>query len=259
MAINYINTTKELFLKENNGVLFKYMPYNNVRRFLKDSDLNMWMAAPSLWEDPYEKLFINAQYGTRKKHDDYLYKDQVYCTCFTNNASSEAQWKNYVKSGLAICFTVSRSDLITALEKYASQNLDCKIFIGKVEYKTTDKIKKHSLALLLGANYNNRPNYLVELLFLKRNAFKFEDETRIVIVTKEKAKCKTGILIPMAPNGCKPPIQTAKVGKCSTERFNSIQSYLRKKLPNVNINKSQLYTDPLINPKNKNYIYIIDK
>lgn len=71
MAINYINTTKELFLKENNGVLFKYMPYNNVRRFLKDSDLNMWMAAPSLWEDPYEKLFINAQYGTRKKHDDY--------------------------------------------------------------------------------------------------------------------------------------------------------------------------------------------
>ena len=126
MAINYI--------KENNGVLFKYMPYNNVRRFLKDSDLNMWMAAPSLWEDPYEKLFINAQYGTRKKHDDYLYKDQVYCTCFTNNASSEAQWKNYVKSGLAICFTFRRSDLITALEKYASQNLDCKIFIGKVKY-----------------------------------------------------------------------------------------------------------------------------
>ena len=90
--------------------------------------------------------------------------------------------------------------LLDELENYAKAN-QVKVFIGKVEYQKTNDIKKdiscnsflnqtkHSIKSLRNDDLKAR------LILLKRRAFEYENEIRIIIV-KDKNTKEKGIYLP---------------------------------------------------------------
>lgn len=184
MSVTFLNITRAEFLKKKN--LYKYMPLENALASLEDKYI--WFANPTTWNDPFEKRFIEAKYIVGADEKDYPLKDQIFCTCLTEKATSEAHWNIYSRSEIGISFTFLREELLTHLESISGYD----IFIGKVIYKPTKVIEgpiRNALALIKPVDIKS-DSIMLNLLLLKRIAFEYEDEIRIIITKKNKTKEK---------------------------------------------------------------------
>lgn len=190
MPIHFVNFTKDEFLSKK--VLHRYMPLEYALKMLNEKAL--WFANPQIWKDPFEKRFITAKFKSGAKEQDFPWKDKVFCYCSTQTYTSEAYWNTYSRGQVGIEFMINRQVLLNELGKI-SKDLD--VYIGRVEYMLTKNIKK-SLSSIpfdppIPSNFDNE--MCARLLLLKRIAFAYEDEVRILIVAKDKSKNKDGIKI----------------------------------------------------------------
>lgn len=149
----------------------------------------LWFCNPVTWKDPFEKRFIDAKYVLDEKETEFPIKGQVFCICLTQTPTSEAHWNNYSNGQIGISFKIIKERLLEVLEKHTT---DYDIYIGKVDYlKTTDLKKKlsdiESLKTIVPFKMTNR-QLQIQLLLLKRIAFRYEDEIRILAVKKHKTK-----------------------------------------------------------------------
>ena len=175
-------------------VVNKYMPLERALNLLNSRKL--WFANPREWPDPFERRFIDSTYsgGT-----NFAWKNRVYCSCFTNNATSEASWNAYSKEDICIKFVIDRKELLNVLEHYLNNNVKNQIYFDKVEYMQsrdiTKPLSKIPFAPPLSAGTNIRSlEFKERLLLLKRKAFEYEDEYRAIIVRPKASKAK-GILV----------------------------------------------------------------
>lgn len=175
----------------------KFLPLERALNLLNSQAI--WFANPETWPDPYEKRFICAKYGTAP----FAWKGRVFCTCFTDNATSEASWNAYSKGEICIKLTFNRNELLNVLDTYSANNPHKQVYFDSVEYMQTKNIQKpltkipFSPALSPAATIRSM-EMKARLLMLKRKAFEYENEFRAVVV-KEKATKEKGILIPI-PN-----------------------------------------------------------
>lgn len=184
---------------------YKYMDLETALICLETKSLRF--AEPSLWQDNYESRFYNANYSKIINGRDE--KDEcplIYSTCLTGNKNNEAAWKIYTygKVGLgARCveFTLSKPELRKAI---ISSLIDFSIYEGLVSYVWEGDVDRMHKKWILNKKklevnpwydlffkHFNKTKYL-NLLLLKRDAFKHEQETRIMLVpntpTIEKGK-----------------------------------------------------------------------
>ena len=183
--IKYINTTKEKFLSKK--LLFKYMPLEFALGTIKEKYL--WFCNPVIWKDPFEKRFIEAKYQVGNKEVGFPLKGRLFCSCMTQTPTSEAHWNNYSKGQIGISLKINRESLVNVLKKYTN---DYNVYIGKVNYIKTNDLKKKiseipGIGTIQPLTLSNH-ELLIKLLLLKRIAFKYEDEIRIIIVKKHKTK-----------------------------------------------------------------------
>ena len=178
-GINYLDETVFEYFCTSPRTLYRYMDYTTMK------DRELWFSNPSTkWSDPYEKLFLDSKYlisGT--KEDKYPLKNRVFCFCLTPASSSEAAWKVY---GYATKFSIDTAKLVRILEEHTK---DYDVYIGKVNYKSTSSLKRDSVLKLTGLSkesFISSDEAWVRLLLLKRTAFKYEEEIRIILVPKEK-------------------------------------------------------------------------
>lgn len=188
--VKFINITEEEFLAKD--LLFKYLPLENALRTLKDKTI--WFANPSSWKDPFEKRFLNAKYIRDNKEVKFKWKDRVFCSCFTQTITSEAFWNTYTQNSIGIEFRIDRKKLLEELKKADDSY---KIYIGKVEYLKTEDIKRGLRSIPFNPPIPNSTNlntdlFAARLFLLKRIAFSYEDEIRIIIV-KENSTKQNGI------------------------------------------------------------------
>lgn len=182
--IKFLNTTKEEFLSSK--LLYKHLPLENALRTLEDKSL--WFANPTTWRDPFEKRFLDAKYIRGGKDVNFTWKGKVFCACFTQTMISEAYWNTYTKGDIGVEFRINRSTLLKELEKNDGLY---KIYIGKVEYMKTDDIKKGLSAIPFNPSVNEPMNsdvFAARLFLLKRIAYTYEDEIRIILVKKDATK-----------------------------------------------------------------------
>lgn len=149
----------------------------------------LWLSNPIIWKDPFEKRFIEAKYQYKGKEYDFPLKGRVFCTCMTQTATSEAHWNNYSRGQIGISLAFKKIQLLDVLEKNAN---DYDIYVGKVNYLRTREIKNSLKDIgpikgLTPFSLSNR-EILIKLLLLKRIAFRYEDEIRILAVKKYKTK-----------------------------------------------------------------------
>lgn len=177
MAIVFLNVDEAEF-RTDKKPLHKHMSLENALSTLNDQKL--WFANPTIWKDPFESRFIQADYDNGGTLMRFPWEGRVYCACFTETAASEAYWFPYSQSQMGIEFKINRSELFNQLELLNGYD----IYIGKVEYMKTSSIKGSISSIPFQAPYPDvgSNEFWARLLLLKRNAFKYEDEVRVILV-----------------------------------------------------------------------------
>lgn len=174
---------------------YKYFPIATAIRCLEKG--TMALVEPPRWNDAYESLYYEADYSLVAPG----YKDhpRVFATCATNQKYDEPAWRIYSgKDNICVQFELDRFQFRHALLKaigekdavyegevqYASRNILETIGQRKVTNKKTGMEMDNPFYSQFIA-HDGRPfgieNYM-NLLLLKRNDFKHEQETRFFVI-----------------------------------------------------------------------------
>lgn len=207
--ISFKKEIKDKELEYNQIGILSYAPhfykYLNLDAALKCIDNGtLQFVEPSRWQDKYERRFYTADYSSQKVNEP---EDCpiLFATCMTTTRFDEAAWKlyTYEQTGLgAYCveFQINkhkfRQKLVKSLEykdrvyegvvMYCSPSMIDKIHQKKIEKRgimTNNTHYENYVMKHTGVPYIT--NYL-NLLLMKRDAFKHESETRFFIVKNDK-------------------------------------------------------------------------
>lgn len=186
---------------------FKYLSLDTALLCIENN--TMQFVEPSRWQDKYERRFYEADYISQ----NVGYEDcpMLFATCMTTTRFNEAAWKLYTygKTGLGVScveFQINkfkfRQQLVKAVSEldkiyegvvmYCSQSMIDNIHLKKVEKKgakVANKFHSQYVTRQAGVPYIN--NYL-NLLLMKRDAFKHENETRFFILKHDEIGPKKG-------------------------------------------------------------------
>lgn len=210
MAIIYLDNQAEEALEVGDKRFFRYYSLGNAQKSISNS--NFWFSNPSEWEDPFEKLFIEAKYKYNGQNYDFPFKNQLFCFCITEEDNSLASWKAYSDDQITIRFQINTKEFVSLLELQT----DFQVYIGKVRYLATKQIngKTGPVNFDLKNLFNNELPYKnkLDLLLLKRYAFRYEKEYRIILVSKSITERKKGIVVPYNPNLIHELISEIKIG-----------------------------------------------
>ena len=146
------------------------------------------LVQPSLWEDPDEGILSSFSQNTKSP----LFRSigQCYGQCWTRNEECEAFWRRYChkQSGRCVKIKVSRDNLRKTLESYDADGVE--YVLGDINYAPlSDKKETVELAKVVSSKISqdeilsyNSVIGTVEfgLMLLKREAYKYEEETRIL-------------------------------------------------------------------------------
>lgn len=187
MEIKFIN------FPESDKLDIKYLcKYRPLEKALEELDgKKLWFANPETWIDPYESYFLNNSYD---EHDCVL-KNRMWATCFTTRGRSEAQWKAYSETDLAIMLEIKGMGFI----EEAAKTMDNKatVYVGKVQYVPTGRIKKKKCWEILGVTQEefkgmnlSEEELIIRLMLLKRMPYQYENEIRVFIVFKDPLEGK---------------------------------------------------------------------
>ena len=153
---------------------------------LETESLRFW--EPHRWPDKFESRFYRAIYTIPYAPEDI---QRVYATCMTNTMNSEAAWKVYVgKDGLkehCIQIELNTNEYLNQL--FAS---GYKIYDRKVTYMDEYHLLKIHLPGSPGYDSFFRDfsfNKFLNLLSLKRDAYKYENEIRFFAVNQKYVPC----------------------------------------------------------------------
>lgn len=203
--LEYIKISNNFPLEKSNTYLYKYLDLESALLSLKNG--NIRFVEPTRWEDKFEGRFYNANYSKVSTNaQDYPF---LYASCMSIRPHNEAAWKiySYGKVGIgAHCVQIKINKNLFRKELIDSTtiNSNTKIYEGLVTYATEtiiNGIHKKTYKSKTGSIINNH-NYTqffshfhlasyLNLLLLKRDYFKHENEIRFFVVP-EKASLPKG-------------------------------------------------------------------
>lgn len=162
---------------------FKYMTMDVFLTCLKNGTIRM--QEPTIWKDQYEGRFYKANYA--EITNDTLPK--LYATCITANPASEAAWKVYAHgTGLgARCVQIKLN--MEKLREQLCNGGNGDYYEGKVFYDLTDAeidnlhLKASPYHSLFFSKFDT--SKFVRLMLIKRQAYQYENETRLFLVDPE--------------------------------------------------------------------------
>ena len=149
---------------------------------------------PGLWKDPFEKMYLDTDYSELG-----FVLPKIYCMCLTTTLQNEeAAWKVYSdKDEKTIRAKINTVTLFEILSDFALKN-NYTIYFGNANYKLS-KFEIQDLHSIDSENYSaffepfSLEKYL-EIMTLKRRAFKYENELRIFIVPNKGNKYSENLL-----------------------------------------------------------------
>ncbi|HAE23839.1 MAG TPA: hypothetical protein DCG33_00730 [Prevotellaceae bacterium] len=170
--------------------LYKYAQWNYAKKSLAERYL--WMSNPSKWNDPFEDYFLKAQYiDTKGIVYDFPFKNNVFCNCLTPDHNSEAHWIAYAKKKEGVSLRIYIKELVERLNNFGLAHPEYKIYIGRVSYLNNSQIQSKKIIDIplleesLGHTVIrdiNKPDFCANLLLLKRNSFKHDNEIRLIFI-----------------------------------------------------------------------------
>ncbi len=232
-----IHFLSDLPRKEKESIcLYRYMPLKYLRTLLSKDRPQIVFMSPQKWEDPYEKRFLYGKYGIEN------FQDKIACICFTTNASENeaAAWCMYDRERKNDIVQVSFDfdNLLIVLNGYGDRN-GVDFYIGMVDYNIeVDELKgKKDSKVKKIVKECSAERAALKLMLLKRKAFKFEGEVRIIAMAS-KPLSDEKMIIPLEKGH-----SLIKQIKAQPFLPNTIvtKELLKKEFSSVKIVRSQLY------------------
>lgn len=202
---------------------------------------------PKGWIDPFEKIMVEGDYSKLNYQ-----QPATYAACFTKLSNSEAHWQMYTNEK-EICVRVEfdMENFIGALmlggaEQFYIGNVSYDLFERSIKAIGSKRSKYHKIAI--PRNFND--NDYVDLLLLKRPAFKWEEETRIVILNdgEQNDFCKLSYNSEIAKKFIKSiqisPLASTKEVERLTNKYSAIWKKMKGIGYDFKCDKSKLY-DPI--------------
>lgn len=202
--LRYFQFTHKFNSEHTNSHFWKYLDLESALLCLRYG--NIRFVEPTRWEDKYEGRFYNADYSNIcQDSNEYPF---LYACCMSHKPHNEAAWKvySYGKTGLGahcVQFKINRSSFRLELTK----NADNLKFIaeGNVLYYKEALINDlHKKEIGEKGNKKLNTNYpiffnnfnfgkYINLLLLKRDYFKHENETRFFLIPREAPQEKSKV------------------------------------------------------------------
>lgn len=191
MAVHFLSgLTRERFLSDETK-LYRFCLLEHALDVVEKQHL--WFANPLSWNDPFESRFLNARYAFGGRDDlAHPLRERLLCMCLTGTYSSEAFWKVYTENTSCTCLSVDSEKMCELLE--GLRGFD--VYIGKADYHLTSSIKKErpagiDMADMFRGEESQRLEASLRLMLLKRVAFKYENEVRILLVPRKKEQLRS--------------------------------------------------------------------
>ena len=203
--------------------LYRYIPLSRLLT-LVSSNTNV-LRHPTCWDDPFESvmfrvrtvrthgLFFNkaenrwqscppdepGPFETRQWISDATigFRGHFYCQCWTRKPESDAMWRVYSQGAdLAARITVDRDVLLQHMKRALGEQ--DRVLLEDVTYHAEEEIEKncrafsekYAVAVFKRSGMYTWFDSLCELMRLKRQAFDYEDEARLMLVALEQLHSK---------------------------------------------------------------------
>ncbi len=248
MAIYFLNNEAEAIFKCKNKLLYKVLPLD---RIMESLEKGKWaFVSPTLWTDPFERAFLEAEYKHKGKTFSLPIKPSkqenglcytLFASCFTETPESEAFWKTYSPNGDGIRVTINVSDFTTKLSKLK----DYDVYIGKAVYEKYESLYKFkddlSFWRKIQSSTVNKTH--LELLLKKRLPFAYEDEVRILLLRKNPmTKSVAKVTIPNFQSLIKAIKLDPRMGVYMSKMVK--EAFHKKGFDKEMVRKSRLYSKP---------------
>lgn len=186
MAVEFVNFTRDEFLSKYENI-YRFVP---LHRFLEIFQKNaLTFVYLGLWNDPFEKLFLEADYAIDDKPFELPIKNRLYSMCWSRTRESEAFWTTYISHDNGVRIKSKGQVLLETLDRF-SEETAYRVFIGQVRYLEMDELMHYrsNWDFVDALNTKTINEAHIELMLLKRRPFEYEDEIRILLYPDAKRK-----------------------------------------------------------------------
>ncbi|MEG3790612.1 hypothetical protein V1318_10840 [Lysobacter sp. CCNWLW3] len=153
------------------------------------------------WPDPYEKWCYNVFKQAIKEAPNI----NAYAMCFTSSRYDEPAWRfiGYEKSEPIVRIRCRVSDLLTAATNSLSSQPG-KWLIGAVQYCPERRFRMLASSPISEEMWepkhvHDAPRAAASTLLLKRRAFRFEKEVRLIFIDQSNSTRQSEIFLPIDP------------------------------------------------------------
>ena len=184
----------------NARLIYKYLP---IRHFLSSFFRNeIYLANPNTWPDPFEQNY-QSTVETMKVTSDGVLKEIAeeikdyypFATCFASGLENEqASWNAYIKGNTPVIrVAIDYQKFLKALSKCSCGEKEF-LYISKMEYKSRNQILTPE-PLGMERKENAAEDLYIRNFSLKQDAYKFEGEIRLTLLTKVGEKYKSSRIL----------------------------------------------------------------
>ncbi|OWW26744.1 hypothetical protein B4Q04_03410 [Zobellia sp. OII3] len=164
----------ELEFFQSGKYVYRFLPLERLLETLHNKQLTF--VSPTKWNDPFDN-FLFRQNGI--SNDSFL--NRLYVMCFTHNPHSQAYWKTYSPNEHCVRLRLRKDVLIQVI-----QSIPEKVWLGKMKYEYETKLVeklKGTKGLNASLKKQDPDEVFLKTFHLKRMPFKYEEESRISILT----------------------------------------------------------------------------
>ena len=175
-SINWQSIHRNVFVDDTlkmNGFIYHFLPWPHARPILENKKLRL--SPIGSWDDPYEKWWCDRIFRLGN-----LSTANAYGMCWTTNSFAEPSWRiaAFGRSDPIVRIRCNKRALLEAARNSAN-GTSGDFYFGKIRYCETKRVEE-----LASRNVRVPQDALVQIaatmLLYKRNAFKFENEVRLL-------------------------------------------------------------------------------
>lgn len=174
---------------DENTKIYRLFPRDRFLQLFKEN--RNALVHPAKWDDPFENVILRAEVVTSSGgKGKFGFHDDVYGQCWTLETASDAIWQIYSRDKNAIRVRTTVGKLLRSLCASHGDWASATCFIGRVKYLSESKLRSFSRAIFrdgLGAQA------IAHSLLVKRNAYKHENEVRLIYIEREDFKHPNGV------------------------------------------------------------------
>jgi hypothetical protein len=180
--------------------IYRIIEYERFIELLKSR--HNCLSNPSLWDDPFECLLRIIKLDKTWPFKIEYFSKFLYAQCWSFSEENDLLWRVYSPKGTGVRLKSIPIKIINSI-KQITNSLDHKIinnkyvydpivklfkpFIGKVEYHTSDEIRRYLESTKGNPDFNN----LIKSTLIKREPFQNEQELRVGVYFMKLKEAKT--------------------------------------------------------------------